>query len=82
METKKTNPISSVIGGFVGGMALAYFSYRRDSQIDKPSVVEKMKEMERKVYADGEQLAHTLDNAKYDAEVIIASDAKKGSSIQ
>lgn len=75
VETKKSTPIGVLLGGVAGGVAAAFIMQRRDRQAGKPSLVDKVKQFERKLYADGENRAHTFNTIKQEAEVALATDA-------
>ncbi|MBN6206650.1 hypothetical protein JYK21_09295 [Ralstonia pickettii] len=75
METKKGNPIGMILGGALGGMAAALFTQWCDRKAGQPSVFDKVKGFESKLYADGEKRAHTFKVIKQQAETA-AEDEK------
>lgn len=68
VETKKDNPISVVLGGVVCGIAAALFTQWCDRKADAPSMMDKLKSFESKLYADGEERARTFETIKQQAE--------------
>lgn len=75
METKQSNPISTLLGGILTGMAVAFITNRRDSQVGEPTVIDKVKNYERKLYTDGQKRAYTVDKIKLDAEVAASTNS-------
>lgn len=76
METKKGNPIAIILGGALGGIAVALFTQWCDRKAGQPSVIDKVKGFESKLYADGEKRAHTFKTIKQQAEIVAEEDGK------
>ena len=59
METNKNNPFVTILGGALSGMAVAFLATRRDIQAGEPTVIDKVKQFERKLYTEGQSRAET-----------------------
>lgn len=75
METKNSNPFLTILGGVVGGMTLAYVTSRRDIHSGEPTVIDKLKQFENKLYLEGKTRAETFKEIKMDAKIEVEKDA-------
>lgn len=63
------NLIGSLVGGLVSGVVIAAVTNYRDQTVTKPSVAEKMKALDAKLYEDGKERAMMFEKIKQDAEL-------------
>lgn len=75
METNK-NLITSLLGGLISGAALALLTSCDRIDMKQPGVIDKLKENERKLTADGERFYFTLEQMKRDIEIATDSEIK------
>jgi protein involved in sex pheromone biosynthesis len=60
---------NSVLGGMVCGMTIAAAEHYREEKAGEPSVLDKAKAWERKVFEDGEARAMQLAELKQEAKL-------------
>lgn len=74
MESKNTNPILTALAGLLSGAAVGLVCLRRDMQAGKPTLVDKVKKFESRLYAEGQVKAATLEQIKREARQIASLD--------
>jgi len=74
VESKNTNPILTVLGGLLSGAAVGLVCLRRDMQAGEPTLVDKMKKFESRLYAEGRDKAVALEQIKQEARQMASLD--------
>lgn len=69
--------IFSLVGGLLSGIAIGVFSNYRDRKTVEPSILDRARALENKIYQDGEKQALLLAKIKQEAKLKAAMNAER-----